>query len=349
MPCSYLTRHGTGVCRNLGVGGAASMTTGDDAGAAEAAPPVTMKPRTTIRAIVEWAALITTIIAGVIAIVGIGVWLDEASDRADERTARKEEREARAADAEVRKIGLIGQAQASLAAEAADGFFRTDGDPQVIWAIETLQRYRVPIKVTAPRVDLRGFDLTCADLTIEAERVWFSELLVRKSVITITAKSIEINESGLQGSAVDLWETLFEGDAPSPHPLSISRSEIDGVRFGGSTTYKHAGGEGDEWLEYDYDHGVRANIVGTRAKRVTFDTGQGEFTYSLIGPDAELDIPNSTCASQRGMACGAVGTDMRPQKVGPQGETSVWIDLTEPACVRPAMVPPDRFEMPVAG
>lgn len=284
-------------------------------------------------------ANVVTIAAGAVAIAGIWVWIDEASDRADERAARQQERLARDAEAEARRVSLIGEAHSAIALEAADGHFDVARSPHAAWALSTLQRYQVPILINAERVELRDIDIACADLTVKATELEIDGARLLNSVVQIEADEIRVRGSGILGTDVsasranasDLRHILIEASEVSGSSIASARDEIE---IGGLRVYKTA-------------VAGRITVSHSRVSKSSFTSDGPVLRFNLVGPDQTVQVPGVACP-HAGMAfvdCGSIGASAKPYQVDTDiGVTTEWtIDLADPGCAKPRAVRGARF------
>lgn len=195
---------------------------------------------TTWSRLYSWVTIATTfatLAASAIAFVGVFVWIDEKSDREDERIARAEEREVREAD-------VVGKALQIIAAESRDGLFSNKDSGQAQWAIEALAKIGARIIIEAEQVDLVDVAIDCADFEIKTNLLTILRSRFRAGRMELTADTITTT----LGSFVDMQfvarvrtggatfefdksgiadVTIFDAGAPS----NVSRDSFAPVRI----------------------------------------------------------------------------------------------------------------------
>lgn len=280
-------------------------------------------------------ANLTTIAAAGIAAIGIGVWIEERQEREEEREARREERIEREAEREARRIGLIGQAQAAIAAESADGEFRSSESPLVQWALATLQTYEIPIFIVAKDIHIEGEALTCANVLLQADSVTFGDAYVRNSNIRVKARNFYVRTSALIHTRVEV------GDDAEAHTASIAKSEIEDV-FWNDLSGEAVLAPGT--LAVTAVGPSNLTLQSSRARHFNVSTGALYVTF-LVGPDEDMSYPTDICTYHQlpGHSECRVGTD-KPAEI-----ENLWSQSSEtwlsdpPGCERPK---PVRFSRP---
>lgn len=289
----------------------------------------------------ERVALLMSIAASVISAIGIWVWVDEKSDRDDERKARSEERASRAMDGEARRISLIGQAYAAIELAASDGTFDTDDSGLTRWALKALQDEGEPIRIVADTVMISGVDFTCTKLKINAKTIGFSDVLIRNSEIDLDVEGpmdVWIMRSGLLGSFFSVSWAGREGSKPE-EPISISGSELSDVSI---MQYRQVTPAGSKEKMYRQEASPSLAVFDSRSRELKLLGSGGTSRVRFLGADAAFRSWEAKC--QKGeffVDCPSAGSDMAPLSV--MGKP-MQIPMEQPSCDQPSRNVGLRFE-----